>query len=90
MEEQPKKIRKYGSRHEVFDLGTALMTRGKLTKDDLMISRTGRIVSVKKSKAAAESYKQYGFKVRAKEAAEAVEEKTVKKPKRRRRKKKTE
>ena len=56
MEEQPKKIRKYGSRHEVFDLGTALMTRGKLTKDDLMISRTGRIVSVKKSKAAAESY----------------------------------
>ncbi len=88
MEEQPKKIRKYGSRHEVFDLGTALMTRGKLTKDDLMISRTGRIVSVKKSKAAAESYKQYGFKVRAKEA-EAVEEKT-KKPKRRRRKKKTE
>ncbi len=90
MEEQPKKIRKYGSRHEVFDLGTALMTRGKLTKDDLMISRTGRIVSVKKSKAAAESYKQYGFKVRAvAEAAEAVEEKT-KKPKRRRRKKKTE
>ena len=87
MEEQPKKIRKYGSRHEVFDLGTALMTRGKLTKDDLMISRTGRIVSVKKSKAAAESYKQYGFKVRAKPKEE--EEKT-KKPKRRRRKKKNE
>jgi hypothetical protein len=53
--------RKYGTRHEVFDLGTAVMTRGGLKKDDLMLSRTGKIVSKRKSEAAAANYKLHGF-----------------------------
>ena len=79
--DEDKPMRKYGSRHEVFDLQTAKMTRGGLTKDDLVLSRTGRIVSKKKSLAAAEAYKKWGFAKR-----------TVKIPekKKRRRKKKTE
>lgn len=69
--------RKYGSRQEVFD-GLCQMTRGGLSKDDLMVSR-GRIVSKRKSDAAKASYAKYGFKKR--EPVEAP------KPKRRRRKK---
>ena len=57
--------RKYGTRHEVFSLGTALMTRGGLKKDDLMLSRAGKIVSKRKSAAAAANYKQFGFAKRA-------------------------
>ena len=71
--------KKYGTRQEVFD-GLSQMTRGGLSKDDLMISR-GKIVSKKKSAAAKESYAKYGFKKR-------VAEPEVK-PKRRRRKKAT-
>ena len=72
--------KKYGTRQEVFD-GLSQMTRGGLSKDDLMISR-GKIVSKKKSAAAKESYAKYGFKKRE------VPEPEVK-PKRRRRKKVT-
>ena len=77
--------RRYGTRSEVFD-GTAEKTRGGLKKADLMISRTGRIVSRKKSEQARAAYKQYGFQKRAK--PEPVKE--TKKKTRRRRKKKTE
>ena len=69
-QEPPKKKRKYarvyGSRYEVFDAETAYQTRGGLKKEDLMLSRTGRIVSKKKSMAAKELYKQYGFNKRVK------------------------
>ena len=74
--------RKYGTRHEVFDLGTAVMTRGGLKKEDLMLSRTGKIVSKRKSEAAAANYKLHGFAKR--EAPPPVEEK----PRRRRQRKK--
>ena len=53
-------MKKYGDRQAVYN-GIAEKTRGGLTKDDLMLSKTGRIVSKKKSLAAAESYKKYGF-----------------------------
>ena len=69
--------RKYGSRQEVFD-GLSEMTRGGLTKADLMISR-GKIVSKKKSDAAKASYAKFGFKKRAPVKPE---------PKKRRRRKK--
>ena len=81
-DDKPKKkyARRYGSRYEVFDSETALQTRGGLKKEDLMLSRTGKIVSKKKSLAAKALYEQYGFKKRE-----------VKKtpPKKRGRKKKT-
>jgi hypothetical protein len=60
------------------------MTRGGLTKDDLMMSKTGRIVSKKKSEAAKKAYDTFGFKKR-----EATPISTyLKKQKRRKRKKK--
>ena len=68
--------KKYGSRQEVFD-GTSEMTRGGLTKADLMLSR-GKIVSKKKSDAAKASYAKYGFKKRV------VDAKSPKKKRRRR------
>ena len=65
-DDKPKKkyARRYGSRYEVFDSETALQTRGGLKKEDLMLSRTGKIVSKKKSLAAKALYEQYGFKKR--------------------------
>ena len=65
-DDKPKKkyARRYGSRYEVFDSETALQTRGGLKKDDLMLSRTGKIVSRKKSLAAKALYEQYDFKKR--------------------------
>ena len=62
------------------------MTRGGLSKDDLMLSKTGRIVSKKKSEAAREAYTKFGFKKRQQEQAKE-QEVEVKKPKRRRKKK---
>ena len=64
-DDKPKKkyARRYGSRYEVFDSETAEQTRGGL-KEDLMLSRTGKIVSKKKSLAAKALYEQYGFKKR--------------------------
>ena len=79
--------RKYGSRQDVFELGTAQMTRGGLTKADLMLSRSGKIVSVKKSQQAKSNYTKFGFSKRVEEVKE--EEETKKKPKRRRKRKKT-
>ena len=81
-EKQAKKYaRRYGMRFEVFDSETAEMTRGGLKKADLMMSRSGKIVSKKKSESAKALYSQYGFNKR-----------TAKKPakkKRGRKKKKT-
>ena len=63
---QKKYARRYGSRYEVFDTQTAFQTRGGLKKEDLMLSRTGKIVSKKKSLAAKKLYEEYGFNKRTK------------------------
>ena len=79
-------MRKYGNRQDVYN-GEAEKTRGGLTKDDLMLSKTGKIVSKKKSLAAAESYKKFGFKKRELEPVEEKQEEQPKKKRRRRKKK---
>ena len=84
-EKMPKK---FGTRQEVFD-GTADSTRGGLVKDDLMLSKNGKIVSKKKSMKALENYKKFGFKKRVKEEAKPVEAKPEPKKRRTRRKKKS-
>ena len=61
-----KFARRYGSRSEVFDSGVAEMTRGGLRKEDLMLSRTGKIVSKKKSASAKALYAEFGFSKRTK------------------------
>ena len=73
--------KKFGSRSEVFD-DLCTMTRGGLTKDDLMLSKTGRIVSKRKSAAAKANFLKFGFKRRVVPEPEAP-----KKKKRKRRKK---
>ena len=83
--------KKFGSRSEVFD-EHAEMTRGGLRKTDLLVSRTGRIVSKKKSEMARTAYEKYGFNKRAdKEVGAAIAATPVVdgKKKRRRRRKKT-
>ena len=72
--------KKYGTRKEVFD-GLSQMTRGGLSKDDLIEGKNGKILSKKKSAMAKESYAKFGFKKR-----EVAEE--APKPKKRRRKRK--
>ena len=81
--------RKYGSRSEVFD-GICTMTRGGLTKDDLMLSKTNKIVSKKKSQAAKLRYEQYGFAKRTQKEEQKEEQKEPKRKRRRRKKKKLE
>ena len=61
--------RKFGTRSEVWE-DACTMTRGGLTKNDLMLSKTGRIVSKKKSEAAKVAYTQFGFRKRQEEAVE--------------------
>ena len=83
-------VKKYGSRNEVFD-GDAEKTRGGLTKEDLMLSKTGKIVSKKKSLAALASYTKFGFAKRKQteevKTLPVVEEEKPKKKRRRRKKK---
>jgi hypothetical protein len=79
--EQKTFERRYGTRDEVWS-GMAEKTRGGLTRDKLILSRTGRLVSKVKSEQARANYKQYGFKKR-----ETVK---VAKKVRRKRKKKSE
>lgn len=55
-------MKKYGNRQAVFD-GLSKMTRGGLTKEDLIMSR-GKLVSKRKSEQAKVSYSKYGFKKR--------------------------
>ena len=76
--------KKFGTRSEVVD-GLAMFTRGGLSASDLMVNKSGKIVSKKKSELAKKNYSQYGFKKRA---VEPVEEPVEPKKKRRRRKKK--
>ena len=75
--------RKYGTRSEVWE-GVAAFTRGKLSKADLVLSRSGRIVSKKKSDLSKQSYQKFGFKKREPQPEPQPEKKKVK----RRRKKK--
>ena len=84
-------VKRYGTRNDVFE-GLAEKTRGGLTKDDLMLSKTGKIVSKKKSLAAKASYEKYGFSKRLEKVEEepVVEEEKPKKKKRRRKKKDSE
>jgi len=79
--------RRYGTRSEVVD-GIAFETRGHLRTDDIMMSRSGKLVSKRKSVAASEAYKKWGFRKREQKKEEVVQEE--KKKKRRRRKKKVE
>ena len=83
-QEMPKFARKYGTRDEVFSLGTAEQTRGGLKKEDLVLSRTGKIVSRKKQESARANYEKYGF---AKRVKEVIEEPKKKRRKRRKQKK---
>ena len=76
-------MRKYGTRNEVWN-DEAKMTRGQLTKDDLIMSSSGRLVSKRKSEAAKKNYEKYGFNKRQ----EPEEEKPEVKPKKKRRRKK--
>ena len=77
-------MRKYGTRADVWS-DTCTMTRGGLTKDDLMLSKNGKIVSKKKSLAAKASYEKFGFAKRKEEQKEEPQKK-----RRRKRKKKLE
>ena len=67
--EKPAKkyARRYGTRFEVFDSETAEMTRGGLRKADLIMSRSGKIVSKKKSESARALYEKFGFNKRVAE-----------------------
>ena len=62
-------MKKYGDRMSVFE-GRCKMTRGGLTKKDLIVSKSGKIVSKKKSERAKENYSKYGFKKRKQEPDE--------------------
>ena len=53
-------IKKFGDRISVWE-GLASMTRGGLTKDDLVMSKTGKLVSKKKSEIAKKNYAEFGF-----------------------------
>ena len=53
-------VKRFGTRNDVFE-GIAEKTRGGLTREDLMLSKTGKIVSKKKSMAAKASYEKFGF-----------------------------
>ena len=77
--------KKFGSRADVWD-GISTMTRGGLTKEDLVMSKNGKLVSKKKSEIAKKNYAAFGFSKR--KAPEPEPEQPKKK--RRRRKKKTE
>ena len=78
-------MKKYGSRQDVYD-GVCQMTRGGLTKEDLLL-KNGRLVSKKKSEAAKAAYEKYGFAKR-KEPEPEVPPPAPKKKRRKRKSKK--
>ena len=84
--EQKKFERRFGTRDEVWN-GQAEKTRGGLTKDKLMLSRTGRLVSKLKSEQAKQNYAKYGF---AKRVVEEKKPKAKRKVKRKKKQKKLE
>ena len=67
-------VKKFGTRQQVWD-EECTMTRGGLSKDDLVLSKAGRIVSKKKSEAARASYQKFGFQKRARVQGRGDEEK---------------
>lgn len=77
-------MKKYGTRQDVYD-GVCQMTRGGLTKDDL-IFKNGRLVSKRKSEAAKLAYEKYGFAKR--KDPEPVPPPTPKKKRKKRKSKK--
>jgi hypothetical protein len=79
--------KKFGTRSEVVD-GLAMFTRGGLSATDLMVNKSGKIVSKKKSELAKKNYEIHGFKKRAAVVAAVAAEEVQPKKKRRRRKKK--
>ena len=81
-------VKKFGTRSEVYD-ELAERTRGGLAKADLIVSRTGKIVSKKKSEMARKSFLEFGFKKRLKLKAEEKEAPAPKKRTRKRRRKST-
>ena len=81
--------RKFGSRGEVMD-GLCIMTRGGLTKDDMILSKNGKIVSKKKSEAAKKNYEAFGFAKRKAPEEKRKRKAPEEKRKRKRRKKKVE
>ena len=83
-EEQQTWERKYGTRSEVWE-GIAQQTRGRLKKENLVLSRNGRIVSKRKSEMAKKTYLEHKF---AKRTKPEPQPKPQPKRKRRRRKKK--
>jgi len=82
-------VKRYGTREEVWD-GQATKTRGGLTKNDLVLSKTMKIVSKKKSQMAKAAYAKYGFNKRTQEEPEEAPEEPEKPKKKRRRMKKDE
>ena len=80
---------KYGDRNSVWN-GEAKQTRGGLTKDDLIKSRSGKIVSKRKSESARALYqKNGGFRNKVvPQTPEPVKRDLVEPPKKRRRRKK--
>ena len=79
---------KYGDRNSVWN-GQAKQTRGGLTKDDLIMSKSGKIVSKKKSESARALYqKNGGFRNKVAKTPEPVKQEPVEPPKKRRRRKK--
>ena len=77
--------RKYGTRSEVWE-GIAQQTRGRLTKDKLVLSRNGRIVSKRKSEMAKKTYLEHKFAKRTKPAEPTPPEAPKRKRKRRKKK----
>ena len=73
-------MKKYGDRLSVYE-GRCKMTRGGLTKEDLLVSKSGKIVSKKKSERAKENYSKYGFKKRLVPSDEPKPKKRRRKPK---------
>jgi len=80
-------VKRYGTRSDVFE-GLAEKTRGGLGRDDLMISKTGKIVSKKKSMAAKASYDKFGFSKRVERQEDKRVEPQEEKPKKKRRRRK--
>ncbi len=65
-------MKKYGTRKEVWG-GDAIMTKGGLKKDDLMVRpRDGKLVSKKKSALGKASYAKNQLRPKTKEELEAI------------------
>ena len=69
---QTKFVTKFGTRREVWT-GEAQMTKGKLTKNDLMVRpRDGKLVSKKKSAMGKVQYAKNNLKPKTKDEMDAI------------------